>query len=72
LVNIKKRFSKHNSIEIKINKVEYLPSAARYKGIAGSIVAVDAGAFFVKTLDSFIKITEWSGYLRPRIGDRLK
>ena len=61
-----------NHVEIKINKVEYLPYANIYKGVVGSIVGVDANGFFVKTLDSFIKVKEWSGYLKPRIGDRLK
>lgn len=58
--------------EIKINRVQYLPDAPNYKGIAGAVVGVEADAFFVKTLDSYIKIREWSGCTRPRIGDRLK
>lgn len=58
--------------EIKINRVQYLPDAPNYKGIAGAVVGVESGAFFVKTSDSYIKVTEWSGCTRPRIGDRLK
>ncbi len=57
--------------EVKINRVEYLPHATSYKGIVGSIVGVDVDGFFVKTSDSFVKVTDWSGYLKPRIGDRL-
>ena len=58
--------------EIKINKTQYLPKATSYKGIAGSVVGVDLNGFFVKTFDSYIKVIEWSGYSKPRIGDRLK
>ena len=59
-------------IEIRINKLEYLPNATSYKGIVGSVVGVESNAFFVKTSDSFVKVTEWSGCKRPHIGDRLK
>lgn len=58
--------------EIKINKIQYLPNAKSYKGIVGSVVGVELNGFFVKTLDSFVKVTEWSGYPKPRIGDRFK
>lgn len=58
--------------EIKINKVQYLPDAVAYKGIAGAVVGVDDEAFFVKTSDSYIRVVEWSGYTKPRIGDRFK
>lgn len=58
--------------EIQINRVQYLPDAPNYKGIAGVVVGVESDVFFVKTLDSYIKVTEWSGCTRPRIGDRLK
>ncbi len=58
--------------EIKINRVQYLPDAPIYKGIVGAVVGLDKEAFFVKTADSYIKVTEWSGCTRPRIGDRLK
>ena len=59
-------------IEIRINKLEYLPNATSYKGVVGSVVGVESNAFFVKTSDSFVKVTEWSGWKRPHIGDRLK
>jgi hypothetical protein len=32
---------------------------------------VAPGTFYVKTADSYIRVTEWSGYPTPRIGDRL-
>lgn len=59
-------------VEIKINKAEFLPYATCYKGVVGSVVGVDGEGFFVKTLDSFIRVVDWSGYPKPRIGDRLK
>ena len=57
--------------EIKINRVQYLPDAPIYKGIVGAVVSVAHDTFVVKTLDSSVKITEWSGVARPQIGDRL-
>ena len=59
-------------IEIRINKVEYLPNAKNYRGIIGAVVGVESNAFFVKTSDSFVKVLEWTGCKRPQIGDRLK
>lgn len=58
--------------EIKINRVKYLPDAPNHKGIPGAVVGVEPDAFYVKTFDSYIKVTEWSGCARPRIGDRFK
>jgi len=58
--------------EIKINKVQYLSEAPVYKGVVGAVVGIDGEAFFVKTLDSYVKVAEWSGNSRPRMGDRLK
>jgi methionyl-tRNA formyltransferase len=58
--------------EVKINRVQYLHDAPIYKGIVGAVVGTESDGFFVKTLDSYIKVTEWSGYTKPRIGDRLK
>jgi len=57
--------------EIRINKVAYLPDAPSHQGIPGAVVGVDPEAFYVKTADSYIRVTEWSGYPTPRIGDRL-
>jgi methionyl-tRNA formyltransferase len=58
--------------EIKINRAEYIPGAPSYKNLPGTVVGVEADAFYVKTADSYIKVTEWSGCARPRIGDRFK
>jgi methionyl-tRNA formyltransferase len=57
--------------ELRINKVIYLPDAPNYKGIPGAVVGSEDRAFFVKTADSFIKVTQWVGG-NPRIGDRLQ
>ena len=57
--------------EICINKVAYLPRAPRHHGIPGAVVGVEPEAFYVKTADTYIRVTEWSGYPKPRIGDRL-
>jgi methionyl-tRNA formyltransferase len=59
-------------IEIKINQAEYLSDADNFVGIPGSVIGVSDDSFIVKTSDSYIRITEWSGYLKPRIGDRLR
>ena len=58
--------------EIKIRRVQLLPKASKFKGVAGSVIGVEAGSFLVKTSDSFVRVTEWSGYPKPRIGDRLQ
>ena len=59
-------------MEIKINKLQYLPNAPAYKGFVGAVLGVELDGFFVKTLDSYIKVIEWSGYPKPHIGDRFK
>ncbi len=59
-------------VEIRINRVELLPEAPVFKGVPGAVVGVEPGAFFVKTADSYVKVVEWSGVERIRVGDRLK
>jgi len=61
-----------DEVEIKINRVRYLSNATKYKGIPGSVIGVETGTFLVKTLDSFVRVTDWSGCPMPRIGDRFK
>jgi methionyl-tRNA formyltransferase len=61
----------HNK-EVMINRVILLPNATNFKGIPGSVIGVSDGSFLVKTMDSFIEVTDWSGYLNPRVGDRFK
>jgi methionyl-tRNA formyltransferase len=59
-------------VEIKINRVELLPNAPEYKGIQGAVLGTCSDGFFVKTADSYLKVVEWSGIDRIKIGDRLK
>ena len=49
-----------------------MPDAPVYKGVPGAVVGVEAEGFFVKTADSFVKVVEWSGIDKIRIGERLK
>lgn len=61
----------HRDAEIRINRVDFLPDAPRYKGIPGAVVGVEPGALMVKTGDSYVKVSEWTGVRRIRVGDRL-
>lgn len=61
-----------NGEAIWINRVELVPGARNFKGIAGSIVAIEEKSFLVKTRDSFVRVLEWSTSYQPRIGHRLK
>jgi methionyl-tRNA formyltransferase len=56
--------------EVKINKAAMIPEASMFKGIPGSVLGVSKGAFIVKTLDTFIKITEWDFNGKIKTGDR--
>jgi methionyl-tRNA formyltransferase len=58
--------------EVKINAVELLSEAKSYKGISGSVIGAEPGAFLVKTLDSLVRVTQWTGCALPKIGDRFK
>ena len=58
--------------ELRINRVELLPDAPVFKGFPGAVVGVEGGAFLVKTADSFVRVAEWSGVDKIRIGDRLE
>lgn len=57
--------------EIKINKAEMVVGARPYIGIPGSVVGIDGDFFYVKTLDTCLRITEWISDKKVRIGDRL-
>lgn len=59
-------------VEIKINRVELLPDAPGHKGIPGAVLGECPDGLFVKTADSYLKVVEWSGIDRIRIGDRFK
>jgi methionyl-tRNA formyltransferase len=58
--------------ELRINRVQWFADAARYAGIPGAVLRVDPDGFLVKTGDSFVKVVEFSGVDRVRVGDRLQ
>ena len=60
-----------DEVELRINRVEFLPKAPVYKGIHGAVLRVDPDGFLVKTADSFVRVIDWSGAERMRVGDRL-
>ena len=59
-----------NKKEIKINKVELVDNAPKYKSIVGAVVGVSPLGFTVKTKDSYIKVTEFDFSGKIKIGDR--
>jgi methionyl-tRNA formyltransferase len=59
-------------VEVSINRVEMISDAPVYKGIPGAVVGLGDGFFIVKTEDSFVRVTEWSGVDRIKIGDRFE
>ena len=61
-----------NKNEILINHVECIPNAPIYKGIPGAVLKVEKDFFIVKTEDSFVKVLEWSGDLKIKVGARLQ
>lgn len=58
--------------EIKISRVELIREAPPFKGVPGAVLGCDSEGFLVKTADSFVKVVEWSGMEKVRIGDRLQ
>ena len=61
-----------NSSLVAIHKVELVPGAPTYRGIAGAILAKEGEGFLVKTGDSFVKIVEWSSSARLKAGGRFQ
>ena len=59
-----------NKKEIKINKVEIVDNAPKYKSIVGAVINVSPVDFTVKTKDSYIKVTEYEFNGKIKIGDR--
>jgi len=59
-----------NGKEMRINKSDYIAEAPEYIGSVGAILNKDKQGFYVKTQDSFIKITafEFNGIVK--VGDR--
>ena len=58
--------------EIKINKIELVDNAPNYKSIVGSVINKTPANFFVKTKDSFVKVTEFESNGKIKIGDRFE
>lgn len=58
--------------EIKINRVEYILDAPSYIGIPGSILAKSSSGFIVKTVDSYVLVTDWVAAISLKVGDRFR
>lgn len=61
-----------NGCLIKINRVELIKDAIVYKGVPGQVVGKSEGSFTVKTMDTVVKVVEYSSDCKVRIGDRLR
>lgn len=61
-----------NGKEMKINRINFIENAPKYKGIEGSILKKDSDGFYVKTKDSFIKVAEFEINGKFRVGDRFE
>ncbi len=59
------------SSEIKVNKVEFFPDAPSYIGIPGAVLTKNRASFLVKTLDSYVRVTDWESDKKIKVGDRL-
>jgi len=59
-------------LEVKINHVSMIPSAPEYIGIPGQVLYKTENGFVVKTLDSFVEVTDYLAEKPIRIGDRLQ
>lgn len=57
--------------ELMINRVEWIPEAPSYKGIPGAVIQKNDEGFMVKTRDSYVRVIEWSGDVKIKVGDRL-
>lgn len=61
-----------NGIEMKIEKVRYIPQAPKYKCTVGTILDRDAEGFLVKTRDSFVKVVAYEYDGKLKVGDRFE
>ncbi|MDX9902137.1 MAG: methionyl-tRNA formyltransferase [Aliarcobacter sp.] len=59
-----------NNKEMKINRVEIIEKAPKYKCVASAILNKDSEGFLVKTNDSFIKVVEFEYEGKIKVGDR--
>lgn len=60
------------SFELKINRVRMILGAPSYIGIPGQVLYKSEHGIVVKTLDSFVEVTEYEANRAIWIGDRLK
>ena len=59
-----------NGSEMKIGKGIFISEAPKYIGSIGAVLNKDTHGFYVKTQDSFIKITEFEFNGTVKVGDR--
>lgn len=60
------------SFEVKINRVRIISGAPSYIGIPGQVLHKSECGIVVKTLDSFVEVTEYETNQAIWVGDRLK
>ncbi len=60
----------HKGEKIKFVSSELIPNAPVYKGIPGQILVKADNYLFIKTKDSYIKITKYEGGVK--VGERLR
>ncbi len=56
--------------QMKINKVELIENAKKYKSIIGIILSINKKGFLVKTKDTFIRVVEFEFNGKIKVGDR--
>ena len=61
-----------NGKEIKINKAEIVKNTPKYKSTVGLVLEKDDKGIYVKTSDSFVRLTEYEYDGKLRVGDKLE
>ena len=56
--------------KVHIAKAEFIAEAPSYKCVPGAILAKDSIGFFVKTGDTYIRVTEWMSEIKLSAGRR--
>ena len=62
----------YNGSLAKINKCKFIKDAPSYKGSPGQIIGKTTEGWLVKTLDSFIEISEVEAEKKLRVGERFR
>jgi methionyl-tRNA formyltransferase len=52
---------------VVIDGAEFLAGVKPHGGFPGAIVGLDGTSFLVKTLDTYVRVTQWHGDFTPRI-----